>query len=370
LELANRALVYKCLHRSCSENDWKALRALIGPNRAAPEGSAQSFRQETAGPQPTPCQVDSSLITDLSQLPSVWTLEARLVWSVEEMIAQGSVTLICAESGTGKTWLGYYLAGCVAHGLPVIGLQSRQSKVLYVDGENPLSVVKQRLFDLGIQETKDLMIWGGWALAPPPNPNSPLVVEFARQSKGLIIYDSLIEFHTGSEQSSTETRAFMRQFRTLANLGATVVILHHTGKADSARQYRGSSDIKAVVDTAYLLAKDSAEPEQLRKLSLSCFKGRLMPGRNFAFEFHKGKGFVPSGRGPETKYLLDVVTEVVRSRPGMNQTAIVRELRERGFAKGEIERCLKNRAFEQRPGPHNSTLYAIRDEEVAWEIRL
>ncbi len=34
------------------------------------------------------------------------------------MIARGSITLICAESGTGKTWLGYYLAkvGCIARG--------------------------------------------------------------------------------------------------------------------------------------------------------------------------------------------------------------------------------------------------------------
>ena len=370
LERANGALVYKCLHTSCSENDWKALRDLIEPNCGRPEGSVQSSGREPESMPVTPCQEDASVITDLSQLPSVWTLEARLVWSVEEMIAQGSVTLICAESGTGKTWLGYYLAGCVAHGLPVIGLQSRQSRVLYVDGENPLYVVKQRLFDLGIQETKDLIIWGGWALAPPPNPNSPLVVEFARQSKGLIIYDSLIEFHTGSEQSSTETRAFMRQFRVLANLGATVVVLHHTGKADTAKQYRGSSDIKAVVDTAYLLDKDSDEPEQLRKLSLTCFKGRLMPGRSFTFELHKGQGFVPCGPAPAKRTLLDVVTEVVRLGPGRNQTKIVRDVRERGFAKGEIERCLKNGAFERRPGPHNSMLCFLRDEKIDGEIPL
>ena len=77
------------------------------------------------------------------------------------MIAQGSVTLICAESGTGKTWFGYYLAGCLAQGLPVIGLPSYRSKVLYVDGENPLYLVKQRLSDLAIQDTADLIIWGG-----------------------------------------------------------------------------------------------------------------------------------------------------------------------------------------------------------------
>src|SRR5439155_16662290 len=138
-------------------------------------------------------------------------------------------------------------------------------KVLYVDGENPLYVVKQRLFDLGICPTPELTVWGGWNEWPPGGPDSHLVVEFARQHKGLIIYDSLIEFHSGSEQSSTETRAFMRQFRALANLGATVIVLHNAGKADTAKLYRGSSDIKAAVDTAYLLRRDDDEPEKLGK---------------------------------------------------------------------------------------------------------
>jgi len=189
-----------------------------------------------------------------------------------------------------------------------------------------------------------------------------LVINFARQFRGLIIYDSLIEFHPGSEQSSTETRAFMRQFRALANIGATVVVLHHTGKAETAKLYRGSSDIKAVVDTAYLLQKDSGKPERLSKLSLTCFKARLMPGRNFAFEFCKGHGFVPCIPGSAKKRLETIVAELLQSSPGLNQTAIVCTVREQGFAKGEIEKCLKNGAFKQQPGPNNSILYSLREQ--------
>jgi hypothetical protein len=357
IELPTGALVYKCLHKSCSENNWKAFRAVIEMNQRTLGRSVLSSVGHPAAPQQ-----GVSVITDLLQIPSVWRLESKLVWSVEEMIAQGSVTLICAESGTGKTWFGYYLAGCLAQGLPVIGLPSYRNKVLYVDGENPLYVVKQRLSDLAIQDTGDLIIWGGWIQDPPPNPSSRLVINFARQFKGLIIYDSLIEFHPGSEQSSTETRAFMRQFRALANMGATVVVLHHTGKAETAKLYRGSSDIKAVVDTAYLLRKDPGEPERLGKLSLTCFKARLMPGRNFAFEFRKGHGFVPCLSGSAKKRIEAIVAELLESSPGLNQTAIVSTVREQGFAKGEIEKCLKNGSFKQQPGPNNSILYSLREQ--------
>jgi hypothetical protein len=269
IELAGGALVYKCLHKSCAENDWKALRRLVEPGykdwAQRPGTTSRSSHADPASQAGVPSD-DLPLITDLCQIPSVFGLESQLDWCVDGMIARGSVTLVSAESGTGKTWLGYYLAGCIARGVPVLGRSVRGCNVLYLDGENPLYVVKQRLFDLGIADTPNLKVWGGWNISPPVGPEHPLVVEFARQHKGVIIYDSLIEFHPGSEQSSTETRAFMRFFRTLANLGATVIVLHHTGKAETAKQYRGSSDIKAAVDTAYLLSRQLARSPAGRDL--------------------------------------------------------------------------------------------------------
>jgi hypothetical protein len=339
-------LVYKCLHSSCQANDWRALRAFLDP------GYAESQPKSEAAPQD-----DAPLVTDLSQIPSVWKMEANQKWCVNEMIGQGSVTLISAESGTGKTWLGYFIAGCIAHGHPVIGRASERSKVLYLDGENPLAVVKQRLLDLGIKETPDLIVWGGWVCQPPPGPDHPLVVDFARTHKGLIIYDSLVEFHTGSEQSSTETRAFMRHFRKLAYLGATVIVLHHTGKAESAKQYRGSSDIKAAVDTAYLLEKPPGEPEELGKLSLTCFKGRFIPGRSFAMEFKKGQGFVPSTGAQPKKSVEQQIDEILDATPGLNQSEIVAKARDLGVKKKQVESCLKSGPWERKPGPRHSSLY-------------
>lgn len=353
IELSNGALVYKCLHKSCDQNDWRALRTLCEPGYS---WAAPSTRPEGGDPE---SEAISPLITDLRQIPSVWTLEMNLNWCVHEMIAQGSITLICSESGTGKTWLGYYIAGCIAHGRPLIGRVTRPSKVLYADGENPLYVVKQRLFDLGITQTDDLIVWGGWNNSPPPGPNSPLVIEFASRHKGLIIYDSLVEFHPGCEQSSTETRAFMRQFRKLAHLGATVVVLHHTGKAETSKQYRGSSDIKAAVDTAYLLEKVSGESESLGKLSLTCFKGRLMPGQNFGLEYIKGQGFLESAHVPRKRSLEEVIAEILEETPGVNQRNLVRLAGAAGFSKERVLAYLETNPLLKERGPHNSNLYYL-----------
>jgi hypothetical protein len=305
---------------------------------------------------------DVPLITDLSQIPSVFSLESQIEWLVEDMIAQGSVTLISAESGTGKTWLAYYIAGRVARGAPVLDRAVRRCKVLYLDGENPLCLAKQRLLDLGISETANLTVWGGWAPSPPVGPDHPLVIDFARQHRGLIVYDSLIEFHPGSEQSSTETRAFMRRFRTLANHGASVLILHHTGKTETSKLYRGSSDIKAAVDMAYVLTRHTHQPEQLGELSMECFKARLAPGRNFGMEFKKRQGFIPCQALKHSKTTTEIIAEILEASPNSNQTEIVRLGRSRGCHKGQLEQCLRTGHWQRNPGPNNSILYSLPPE--------
>ena len=97
IELASGALGYRCLHQSCDANDWKAFRRQIDPAFSTRTGDDAS-----GTPNSDTCET-APLITNLSQLPSVWHLEAALEWCVQDMIAKGSVTLIRAESGTGKT---------------------------------------------------------------------------------------------------------------------------------------------------------------------------------------------------------------------------------------------------------------------------
>lgn len=300
-------------------------------------------------------------ITDLAQLPSIFSLkQPRIEYCVDGMLARGSVTLLTAESGTGKTWLAYYIAGRVAHGHPVIGLHSCQMKVLYLDGENPHYVVRQRLDDLAVTETRDLAIWGGWHEWPPAGPEHRLVIDFAREHRGLIVFDSLIEFHPGSEQSATETRAFMRLFRALANLGATVVVLHNAGKSDKAKLYRGSSDIKAAVDTGYALTPMSTGNGVLGELKLESFKARLAPGRNFGLRFVQGEGFRPT---EILHSVFDCIAEVLADR-ALPQVAILEIAMKAGFTRAAALASLKSTRFKKDSGPSNSILYSLSDSEA------
>ena len=128
-------------------------------------------------------------------LPSVWGLTARIEWLIADMLPLGGVTLLSAASGTGKTWLAYAIAGAVARGREFLGRKVCQRPVCYLDGENPLAIVKRNLRDLGISETPTLAVWGGWNDPGPPGPQHGDLLQFSATQKPLLIWDSLVEFH-------------------------------------------------------------------------------------------------------------------------------------------------------------------------------
>jgi len=213
-------------------------------------------------------------IDSIFGLSSIWSLDAEIEWLIEDMIPLKAITLLTAEAGTGKTWVAQAIAGAVAHGRPFLGREVKQRPVLYLDGENPLALVLSRLNDLNIDATDALGIWGGWHSSEPPGPDDDRLLKFAKEHQPLIIFDSLVFFHTGDEQSATETRAFMNFFRKLAYAGATILVLHHTGKGRSSKRYRGSSDIEASVDMAYHL-EGTRKGGPLDRLRMTCFKSRF-----------------------------------------------------------------------------------------------
>jgi len=213
-------------------------------------------------------------------LPLAWRMEGgRMEWIVEGLLAAGSVTLLSGDSGIGKSTLALQLAGCVAHGTPFLEREVMRRPVLYVDRENPLFVVKERLLRLRIPETRDLIVWGLWNDPQPDGPGADSIVKFCTDEKPLVIFDALIAFHEGDEQSAVDTRKHMAKYRRLAADGAAVIVLHNTGKSESAQQYRGSSDIKAALDMAYLLEVigEGTAGTGLTNLRLVPFKTRVEP---------------------------------------------------------------------------------------------
>jgi hypothetical protein len=296
-------------------------------------------------------------IRDFADVPDLLALPVEPVsWLVERMIPRAAVTLVAGEPGSYKSWLALCLGRAVAEGAPFLERACPQMPVLYLDRENPQAVVRERLQVLGIRSAERLRVWGGWLADPPPYIGDARLLQIARQLRPLIIFDSLIRFHDGDENSATEMSPVVSDLRALAHAGATVVVLHHRAKSEASR-YRGSSDILGGVDVAVAVSHD----RDAGLIRLQCFKSRF--AAEFAFtlrpELDAAGGFALADAPGVSREGADVeaLRRVIATQPGLSQREVVRGAglpRNRGI---ELLRREEGRVWRVERGPHGAALY-------------
>jgi hypothetical protein len=277
----------------------------------------------------------------IEDLPSVWRYEITMNWLLDGIIAENSVTMLTGESGDGKSFFSLKLAGQVSRGLPFLARKTVKTKVLYLDRENPLFVVKDRLELMEIRETKDLTYWGTWNDEIPDGPGANSVMNFVQKHKPLVIFDNKAAFDGGDEQDATATRQHMNQYRRLASLGGTILVLHNTGKSETSKEYRGSSDIKASLDMGYVLERtdgtNSGQP--LGAMVLKPFKTRVLSG-GIRFDYAGGKFQAATADTPNTRSVVDIVADILRMYPNSSQRQIAGHAKDFNMSKHRVPEAL------------------------------
>ena len=266
-------------------------------------------------------------ILDFADVPDVLSLPANpIAWLVDGMIPCAAVTLVAGEPGSYKSWLALSLARSVSEGEPFLERACPRLPVLYLDRENPQSVVRERMNLVGIGSAERLRVWGGWLADAPPALGDARLVQIAHRWKPLLIFDSLIRFHESDENSATEMAPVMAELRALAHAGATVVALHHRAKSEASR-YRGSSDILGGVDVAFAVSRD----RDAGLLRLQCFKSRFAAEFSLTLrpELESHGGFALADSPAVSREAADVETlrRLIASEPGLSQGELLRRAR-------------------------------------------
>jgi len=237
-----------------------------------------------------------------SDITLIGTIAAqKLDWVVHTILAAGTVTLITGDSGSGKSSLVTAICHAISLGDALAGLRTQQRPVLYLDRENPIPIVAERFKRLGISDSNDFKYWGGWCPAEPAVPSSPTLMQWVNscEVKPVVVVDSFAGFSDGADENdAAQVRAFMDGPRRLADMGATVIVLHNSSvKTETAKEYRGSSDFKASVDIAYHLVNLSSDPSRLSTLRLRAFKARFAVAPEIVLNYVDGEFRIDS-RGP------------------------------------------------------------------------
>jgi len=189
---------------------------------------------------------------------------------VNGFLYPGSVTMIYAPPAQFKSLISAGMAFAVSNGIDFLGMNTKRTPVLYLDGENSQGIMKERAeqihkgFRLKRNKFPLYFLQGGLLMDSKKNINLSYLVEIEelikKQKIKVIIFDTLHRFCLYDENSSDDlNKLYTEVFKPLADkLGVAVVFLHHSTKSGG---YRGSGDFLGMVDVSYKVERKGKSGE-------------------------------------------------------------------------------------------------------------
>jgi archaellum biogenesis ATPase FlaH len=253
-------------------------------------------------------------------------------WRFEGWLPEGTVTLLSANGGVGKSNLSLQLGVAMAHGMPLFDIETKPSKVLILSGEDEARTVHFRVAnicaDLGISMSElrdrlvvydltqaDCVLWkdGG------TTERMQWLADVTVASKAnVVIIDNASDVFASNENDRTEVRGFMRALNLIANVTrAAVLLLAHVDKAsvrggaglDSNTTFSGSTAWNNSARSRWAMVRD-ADTVVLRHEK--CNLGPLQ--EELRIEFDPGaKVFKRFGTSPGLKAAAKLVRNTQRA---------------------------------------------------------
>ena len=184
-------------------------------------------------------------------------------WLIAGIIPLGSVTLLAASGGTGKTVLLYNWALHVALGTPWSGRRCMKGKCLLISADEPLVDTAEKLSVIGYSEAGlqpgDISFWETWRFA-----NMKQLEDYIRKERpSLIMIDSLTACLSGMNVDLAKSSAgdAIYGLRDMANsYSCSIVILHHLNKSGGLRDSTSFTD--NVSEVVKLTRSESFDPNE------------------------------------------------------------------------------------------------------------
>jgi len=206
---------------------------------------------------------------------------------IKGVVQANSLTMMVGASGDGKSFFTIDAMMAVATGQPWYGHKVNRGLVVYVAAEggmginNRFAAVKQKqiLTSAPVELVKSAV-----NLMDPVECDALVQLVRSAESKhgepcACIVFDTLARCMSGDENSTEDMNAAVKGADAIRTaIGCTVIVVHHYGK-DASRGARGSTVLKAAVDTEI-----SFEVRGETRVAKSTKQRDLEGGIEFAFE--------------------------------------------------------------------------------------
>jgi RecA-family ATPase len=214
---------------------------------------------------------DSQIFKQNYSLKEILEMDIPLVeYLIPNMLIKKGVTIVGGDSGSFKTFIALQMGLCLTSSISFMGNEiAKKYRVLYIDEENRLSTLKERLvnmiesfnisnaneFDFRFIVSNNIKLDGQYVSVTDIEILRKVCEDF---KPDLIILDSLVRFISGDENSVKDVRKF---FETLKNFieeyNTSFLVIHHTIKNPTGIKHdlRGSGDFSAMADIIFISTK-------------------------------------------------------------------------------------------------------------------
>lgn len=200
-------------------------------------------------------------------------------WVIEKLVPHQGITLISGAPASFKTWLLLRMAIDIAKGESLFGqFKCEQNKILIIDEENHLRLVRERLESLGAEVDLSIYFLSQEGFLVSKKGMIEDVLEICEQKDIKVIFiDSLVRINNAEENDASQMSEVFRNIKQFCQNGITVIITHHERKegmikSSAQNRLRGSSDIQAAVDCHLALIRNK---EDKTKISIEQAKLRM-----------------------------------------------------------------------------------------------
>lgn len=188
-------------------------------------------------------------------------------WIVDDLLVEGTSTLLAAQEKTGKTCLLLDLMASIYSGENFLGKKVEQGKVLYINCDSSERTFKKQASDRWEELNNNLPYIQDWS---PSDENIELLAEYCKKNPGTLIgIDSLrvLCYERNIDENSSEVGELIKKIsRAIVDNNCTVIFLHHISKNQNNKgthRVSGHTSIGSTPDQVWMLSQGS---DGVRKL--------------------------------------------------------------------------------------------------------
>lgn len=282
-----------------------------------------------------------------SQISSYKT-EPPTIW-INPFLTSGSIVVVYAKRGVGKTWFIQQLAVSISKCMPFLDYEvPHTGKVLTVDGEMRIQDLQYRLGQLTEHNIPDnISILSSEVLSKNDisidlnkKDCQGLITDLIdKTSPDVIIFDNLSSLSFGRDENSNSDLDSLLQFlRNLRHKNLAVIIVHHAGKNGTLR---GASRLEDIVDYSIELrdSKTYTEKTAFQAVFTKCRGEKPFPHTPICTLTESGSGLELVCEAPmiplknQTKIIM-----ALNDKQYKNQTELADDL---GLNKGTVSKEIK-----------------------------